>query len=200
MSKVMKGFLLYVSIMMVIGFGWAGVALSIIGWWITHSLKDSVASETTNIEQEHEDTSFSEKQYVLFDNSDDISFNERPYSSDDYLDDSLSTLPISNLNVMDINPATGLPMMDSALDMAANLYGTSSTSGLNVTDINPASGLPMMDSALDVAGNPYGTSSDSFSTDSIGFNDPGFSSFDTDSFSSSGIDSDSFSSAGMNDW
>lgn len=104
---------------------------------------------------------------------------------------------------LDINPATGLLMLDGLVDVGGNLYGTDDHSErLSALDdsgslwdafdsspgINPASGLPMLDSAIDVGGNPYG--SDAVTST--------FSSFDDDFSASSSISSfsdDSFMSS-----
>ena len=83
----------------------------------------------------------------------------------------------------DINPATGLPMLDGRVDLGGNIYGypdsgmsnISSLSSLSMwddgmvvggsmhdpfghgmSDINPANGLPMLDGGIDVCGNAYG--------------------------------------------
>jgi len=91
----------------------------------------------------------------------------------------------------DINPASGLPMVDNTMiDVGGNIYGTDSSHGMDEhhtnLGINPASGLPMMDdSMLDVAGNTFG------------FDDSHTSSFDDSSTTGSIFDSTSF---GDSDW
>ncbi|BET64999.1 hypothetical protein [Yersinia pseudotuberculosis] len=64
---------------------------------------------------------------------------------------------ISHDNNMAVNPANGLPMVNSTTDIHGNLYGFSSH-GYSHIDINPASGLSMANSYIDVDGNVYGSS------------------------------------------
>jgi hypothetical protein len=73
----------------------------------------------------------------------------------------------------EVNPANGLPMVNTAVDVLGNLRGIDSN-GLQSDDIcasrtdshlpyqatesiNPASGLPMIDSTFDVQGNTWGS-------------------------------------------
>lgn len=126
----------------------------------------------------------------------------------------------SSRHTADVNPASGLPMINESIDVMGNPFGmdfhnemTHFDSADSILGVNPPSGLPMMNDMLDIMGNLFGTdflsndnlllstcdsfdhgSLDTFGSDSI--NNDSWDSFD--SFSSRM--SDSFGSGGFNDW
>lgn len=174
--------------MMVYWMGFLGLLVGLAWYYSTQAEADSTAP-MSNVP--HKDTSIHSTGMV---------FDESQESPMFLFDDSDSCL--------DINPATGLLMMDGMIDVGGNPFGTDgSHPGIGTMNdgdsplshwedshgINPANGLPMMDSAIDVAGNPYG--SDEFSSSFNSFDDD----FSTSSSSSFSDDSFMSSSSGWDD-
>lgn len=85
---------------------------------------------------------------------------------------------LNNEDAFDINPANGLPMLNSAIDMLGNprgvdasVFPTSEAEALHTAvyapeytnvSINPSTGLPMIDSTFDIQGNTWGSTGDSY--------------------------------------
>lgn len=78
----------------------------------------------------------------------------------------------------EVNPANGLPMANTAIDVLGNSRGVDSTvftyddfhtpnsdyhsSGQAAGSVNPATGLPMVDSTFDAQGNSWGSATNDF--------------------------------------
>lgn len=116
-------------------------------------------------------------------------------------------LAASTLGNFGINPATGLPMVNSLFDQGGNAWedqpasivgdsmlGVMESPSTEISMVNPANGLVMVDTVFDIAGNIYGfdnTMGSNLFDDSFGssmFEDGFGSSIFDDSFSSSLFD------------